>query len=115
MPISSSFCVMTSLSSTEKEMDSPCVPSRRVVSKVKIFMRTPYPRLDTLCHRDSYFFLLFQKRHHLAQFLADFFDRLVLGGLAHREKLLAAGLVLFDPLPREFAGLDLGQNLLHLG
>ena len=30
---------MSSLSSTEKETDSPWVPSRRVVSKVKIFMR----------------------------------------------------------------------------
>ena len=29
---------MMSLSSTEKEMDSPCVPSRRVVSKVSIFI-----------------------------------------------------------------------------
>src|ERR1022692_3701775 len=37
MPNSSSFCAMSSLSSTEKETDSPWVPSRRVVSKVKIF------------------------------------------------------------------------------
>src|SRR5579871_2102334 len=48
MPSSSSFCAMMSLSSTEKEMDSPCVPSRRVVSKVEIFISTPNQRNEGL-------------------------------------------------------------------
>src|SRR5215471_6675843 len=112
MPSSSSLRAMSSLSSTEKETDSPCVPSRRVVSKVNIFMAW-LPKIDergpeahaTL--RYSRFFAFLQERHHFAQLFADLFDRLVGRGLAHGEELLASGLVFVDPLAGELAGLDL--------
>ena len=110
---------MSSLSSTENETDSPWVPSRRVVSKVKIFIisRRPWPRggASALFLRYSGFFLLLQERHHLAQFAAHFFDGLIAGSFAHGQELVAAGFVFVDPLAREFAGLDFGQDLLHLG
>src|SRR5579859_2911810 len=38
MPNSSSLAAINNLSSTENETASPCVPSRNVVSKVKIFI-----------------------------------------------------------------------------
>src|SRR5438309_1426851 len=41
MPSSSSFRAMASLSSTDSEIPSPCVPSRRVVSNVNTFMNPP--------------------------------------------------------------------------
>src|SRR5205823_2192051 len=107
MPSSSSFCAMISLSSTEKEMDSPCVPSRRVVSKVKIFIFLPYRYPDL--------FLLLEERHHFAQLAAHGLDGLGLRGGAHGEEVLAPGLVLFNPLPGEFARLNLRQNLSHFG
>src|SRR5271157_2242460 len=112
MPSSSSFCAMTSLSSTEKETDSPCVPSRSVVSNVKIFTGH-----GALCRfrRHASFLLLLQERHHLAQFFPHRFDGLVAGRFAHGQKVLPAGAVLFDPLPRKFAGLDLGEDLPHFG
>src|ERR1700730_834610 len=98
MPSSSSFCAMMSLSSTEKEMDSPCVPSRRVVSNVKIFISTSeaagteaYPPDLPNWHSD--FFFLFEEGHHLAQAAAHHFDRLVARGLAHGQKLSTARLV----------------------
>src|ERR1035437_8268515 len=113
MPASSSLCAMTSLSSTEKETDSPCVPSRRVVSNVKIFMRQPLP--PVLFGRHAGFLLLLEERHHRAQFLSHHYDGLVAGSFPHGQKVLAPGLVLFDPLPRELAGLDLGKDLPHFG
>src|SRR6516162_58981 len=99
MPSSSSFCAMISLSSTEKETASPCVPSRRVVSNVKIFImhhapecRKSGPRLllrgQRRVLRYPRFLLLFKERHHLAQFAAHLFDLQVAPGLAHLEKLL---------------------------
>src|ERR1035437_2464002 len=115
---------MTILSSTEKEMDSPCVPSRRVVSKVWIFIgihtrkrlaggsACPTRRLRD---RDANFFFLFEERHHVAEALADGFDLVGLGGSAHGEEFVAAGFVLVDPLFGEFAGLDFGEDLLHFG
>src|SRR5215831_16298053 len=100
MPSSSSFWAMTSLSSTEKEMDSPWVPSRSVVSKVEIFiislgrgdaetrrktrrkpalcsLRLP-PRLcvsasSFLAYGYTDFFLLFEERHHFAELAAHGF------------------------------------------
>src|SRR5438105_10086250 len=99
MPSSSSFCAMTSLSSTENETDSPCVPSRSVVSKVKIFMASNLGRRNRLPHllRYTYFFLLLEERHHGAQFAADALDELVARFFAHVQKLLTARLVLVDP------------------
>src|SRR6266576_1606535 len=110
MPSSSSFCAMISLSSTEKLMDSPCVPSRRVVSKVKIFITAAFKtktqaRRPALRYRYPYFLFLFQERHHFAQLAADGFDLIVLRGLPHGEELLAPALVVVDPLPRELARL----------
>src|SRR5947207_226502 len=65
--------------------------------------------------RYAFLFLFLEEGHHRAQFLADLFDRLGLRGFAHSQEFLAARLVLLNPLAREFAGLDLRQNLLHLG
>src|SRR5258707_1319330 len=114
MPSSSSFCAMTSLSSTENETDSPCVPSRSVVSKVKIFILL-FGGQSRLLLRHSYFLLLFQEGHHLAKLAANLLDRLLARGIAHGQKLLAAGLVLLNPLPGELTLLDFGQDLAHFG
>src|ERR1044071_8585463 len=120
MPSSSSLRAMSSLSSTEKETDSPCVPSRRVVSKVKIFI-TGAPLLNVVRSLngrgrkrsrdrqgtalwDSRFFSLLQERHHLAQLTPHRFDRLIGGGLAHGEELLASRFVFVDPCASEIAG-----------
>src|SRR5262245_50057617 len=54
-------------------------------------------------------------RHHGAQPLADLFDLVVGVTLPHGQERGPIGLVLQHPLPRELAGLDLGQDLLHLG
>src|ERR1035438_9700305 len=92
MPSSSSFWAMTSLSSTEKETDSPCVPSRRVVSNVKIFMLPPWVgrlRPVNLHYGYAHFLFLLQKRHHFAKLAAHGFNWLVLCRLPHREKILA--------------------------
>src|SRR5580698_8639143 len=58
---------------------------------------------------------LLDPRHHLAQLGADMLDR-VLGELgAGRLERGLVDLVLQHPVPGETAGLDVGQNLLHLG
>src|ERR1022692_2352079 len=111
---------MMSLSSTENEMDSPCVPSRRVVSKVSIFIGAHIKQgqaggLYYLRYRDANFLLLFEEGHHVAQALADGLDLVGLRGFAHGEELVAAGLVLGDPLPGKFARLDFGEDLFHFG
>src|SRR5271154_2175173 len=105
---------MTSLSSTENETASPCVPSRRVVSKVWILIVLLGAGSGLLFFRHTGLFLLLQKRHHLAQFAAYFFYRLILCRGTHREELVTPGLVLMNPLAREVPGADLAQNLLHL-
>src|SRR5271154_414757 len=105
---------MTSLSSTENETASPCVPSRRVVSKVWIRIMLLGAGGGLLFFRHTRLFLLFQKWHHLAQLAAYFFYRLILGRAAHRQELVTPGLVLMNPLAREMAGADLSQNLFHL-
>src|SRR5439155_15281100 len=61
------------------------------------------------------FFLLLEEGHHLAQLPAHSLDGLIVRRLPHREELLAAGPILSHPLPRELAGLDLLEDLLHLG
>src|SRR6185503_10559294 len=53
--------------------------------------------------------------HHLAQPTAHLLDGVVGVTLSHREEAGAMRLVLQHPLPRELAGLDLGEDLLHLG
>src|ERR1700676_3396350 len=65
--------------------------------------------------RYSYVLLLFQERHHLAELGADLLHLLVLRRFAHGQELVAAALVFGDPSFGEFAGLNLRQNLLHLG
>src|SRR5512143_351690 len=52
--------------------------------------------------------------HHLAEPPAHLLDGMVGVALAHREEPGAMGLVLQHPLPGELAGLDLGEDLLHL-
>src|SRR5258706_61920 len=114
MPSSSSFCAMTSLSSTEKETASPWVPSRRVVSKVwiRIMFNSQAKACATL--RDAGFLSFFQERHHLAQLGANYFDLGFLGAFAHCQEFVTAALVLVDPLFSELTGLNLRQNLFHL-
>src|SRR5712691_4046265 len=53
-------------------------------------------------------------RHHLAQPAAHFLDPVLGVPLAHGEESGTMGLVLQHPLARELAGLDLGEDLLHL-
>src|SRR4029077_19023079 len=53
--------------------------------------------------------------HHLAQPTAHLLDGVIGVALSHREEAGAVRLVLQHPLPRELAGLDLGEDLLHLG
>src|SRR3984893_12135023 len=53
--------------------------------------------------------------HHLAQPPAHFLDGAGRVALPHREEARAVRLVLQHPLPGELAGLDLGEDLLHLG
>src|SRR4051812_42909467 len=106
---------MMSLSSTVNEIDSPCVPSRSVVTKVKIFIE-----FTVGVKGSSYwyagFLLLFEERHHFPQRRTDDFDLVVVAGFTHREEFLAAaGFVFGDPGAGEFAGLDFGEDLLHLG
>jgi hypothetical protein len=115
------FCAMLSLSSTEKETDSPCVPSRRVVSNVKIFM-CYRRRCYSVGTPASFFFFrngtpasFFFLRNGIISRSSPRFDGLMAGRFAHGQEVLAAGLVLFDPLLGEFAGLDLGEDLLHFG
>src|SRR5579863_2990618 len=106
MPSSSSLWAIRTLSSADRLTASPWVPSRNVVSKVKMRMEpSGYAGL----------FLLLEERHHGPQTGAHGFDELVLLRLAHGQEVLAAALVLCHPVLGEFAGLDLGQNLPHLG
>src|SRR5579872_5505580 len=103
---------MTSLSSTEKETASPCVPSRSVVSNVWMRIRL-LAGGGLLFFGHARLFPLLQKCHHLAQFAAHALDGLVLRGGAHRQKFLASALVLVNPLARKLAGADLAQNFPH--
>src|SRR5581483_11781625 len=65
--------------------------------------------------RYSRFLLLLQERHHFTQLAAHLFDLRIAGFLAHLEELMTPGLVLFDPLAREVARLNLREDLLHFG
>src|SRR5574340_1463258 len=107
-----------SLSSTEKETDSPCVPSRSVVSNVKIRIPGSLSGLllggGRLVFGHARFLLLLEERHHLAQPAAHALDLQIALRFPHGEEILAAGLILIDPLPRDLAGLHFGQNLAHL-
>src|ERR1700681_188133 len=114
MPSSSSFCAMISLSSTENETASPCVPSRSVVSNVWMRMELLGDRRGLLLLRYAFLLLLFQERHHLPEFFAHALDRLLARCLAHGQELVTASLVFLNPLAGELAGLNLGQDLLHL-
>src|SRR5215469_1739691 len=106
---------MTSLSSTENEMDSPWVPSRRVVSKVKIFInKNGQAWRPTLLYWHPGCLFLLEERHHLTEASAHDFDRLIARLFPHGQELAAAALVLVNPLARKLAGLDLRKNLLHL-
>src|SRR5271168_2781092 len=105
---------MISLSSTEIETASPCVPSRSDVSKVWMRMELLGDRGGFLLLRYALLLLfLAQESHHLPEFLANPFDWLIMCRLPHREELMAARLVFADPFLGKLAGLNLGQNLLH--
>src|SRR5690242_6617452 len=114
MPSSSSLRATASLSSTEKETDSPSVPSRSAVSKWKICISVGLSIRGTAL-RYAGFLALLEEGHHLAKLLADRFQLRGGAGLAQGEEVLASCLVLFDPGARKFAGLDFGEDLLHLG
>src|SRR3984957_2807163 len=58
--------------------------------------------------------LLAQERHHLPELFAHPLDWLLVACLPHRKEFVTAGLVLFDPLFGELAGLNLREDLLHL-
>src|SRR5690242_14171853 len=115
---------MTSLSSTEKETASPCVPSRSVVSKVWIricFLSQAETcatllgdRRRLLFLRDAGFLPFLQECHHLAQLAAHSLDVGIARGFAHRQELVTPGFVLVDPFASELTGLNLAQNLFHL-
>src|SRR5580704_2457544 len=112
MPSSSSFWAMAILSSTENETASPCVPSLSVVSKV--WMRILFLsgcRFFFLRHAG--FLAFFEERHHLAQLLADGFNRSICSLGAQRIELVAARLVFRDPLAGKLDGLNLGKDLAH--
>src|SRR6516225_11629895 len=117
MPSSSSLFAMTSLSSTEKETLSPCVPSRSVVSNVKIFMshlgRTKAQGRALRYLRHSRLLFPFEEGHHFTQLAAHLLDFLALLGFPHGEEFLAAGPVFLHPLACEFTGLDLRKDLFH--
>src|SRR3569832_1546322 len=51
--------------------------------------------------------------HHVTQFLTDHLDLMLTSEAAHGLQLGGAGLDLENELTREFAGLDLFQDLLH--
>src|SRR5215470_10067376 len=59
--------------------------------------------------------VLVQPRHHSPQLRADFFDRVLLLGVAQSSELLAAGFVFFNPLAGESAVLNARQDFFHLG
>src|SRR5438046_3520029 len=58
-------------------------------------------------------FALFRPRHHRAQLGAHLFDRMLRAGLAQRLEPAAPAAALGDPLAREAAGLDVGEDALH--
>src|SRR4029077_6752929 len=60
-------------------------------------------------------FPLFRPRHHRAQLGAHLLDRMLRAGLAQRREPAAPAPAFCDPLARETAGLDVGQNALHRG
>src|SRR4051812_12311278 len=59
--------------------------------------------------------LRLQPRHHLPQPAPGDLDRVVVVGLVEALEVLQAVLVLGTPFLRELAGLDLGEDPLHLG
>src|SRR5712664_3689584 len=58
---------------------------------------------------------LFRPGHHSAQLGADLLDGMLRARLAQCLEPPAPAAGLGDPLPREAAGLDVGQNTLHRG
>src|SRR5262245_21649829 len=96
----------TSIFSSEvRAAPGACSPSRRVVSRM-VMRRISVSWLDV--HR-------VEERHEAAQALADLLDRVLRLLAAGREEARLAGLVLGDPLLREGARLDVGEELLHGG
>src|SRR6058998_199538 len=68
-------------------------------------MLRPYPTQPRLP--------LFSPRHHGPQFGAHLLDRMLRAGLAQRREPAAPAAALGDPLAREAAGLDVGEDALH--
>src|SRR5437762_9185192 len=58
--------------------------------------------------------VLLDPRHHRAQPLADLLDRVLGGAAAQCLEARLAGGVFQHPFARETAGLDVGEDLLHL-
>src|SRR3954463_13208280 len=56
-----------------------------------------------------------KERHHRSQPAADLFDLMIGALLAQRVEVGATALALRHPFAGELAGLDLLQDLLHLG
>src|SRR5271157_6648136 len=64
--------------------------------------------------RNAGFLALLEEGHHGAQLSADFLNRLIFSRFTHSEEVLPSGAVLRQPGAREFAALDLAEDLLHL-
>src|SRR5690606_20771457 len=64
--------------------------------------------------RPDAWLLLLQPGHHPADLLAHLLDRVLGVQPSQRLEARLPGLVLQDPFSREFAGLDLAEDLLHL-
>src|SRR2546422_790294 len=58
-------------------------------------------------------FALFRPRHHRAQLGAHLLDRMLRAGLAQRLEPATPAAALGNPLAREAAGLDVGEDALH--
>src|SRR5947207_11977053 len=58
-------------------------------------------------------FPLLRPRHHRAQLGAHLLDRMLRARLAQRREPAAPAAALGDPLAREAAGLDVGEDALH--
>src|SRR5262245_29361416 len=58
--------------------------------------------------------VFFQPRHHVAQLLADYLDRMLAADPAQRVELGGAGLILEQEFLRVGAGLDLLEDAAHL-
>src|SRR5665647_1910020 len=95
--------------------NGPLIPGDRDVGGRRRLPAPPPPtamRLGTGSHVDVEPALV-DPAHHAAQLFADGLDKMLLALALQRVEHGAVGLVLEDPLARELAALDLGEQLAH--